>query len=70
MNKIFLLWADSESCDHYGPWVFDKKLTSKQIEKFLRKECEQEFTEDNDGPGDFGSYLYIQTLETEIIKMK
>jgi hypothetical protein len=56
---VYVVSAKSEGCDDYGPWVFAKKPSMKQLEKFLREKCEEDFTEENDGPGEWGSYLYI-----------
>ncbi len=55
--KCYILEASSESCDHFGPWAFDKKPTLKQIETFLRENAPEEW-EDGPGPGFEGSYLY------------
>lgn len=66
--KIAIVVAKGESGDDYGPWAFAKKPSASKLEKFLREQCEQEFTDDNDGPGEYGSYLHIQIHETEIIE--
>jgi hypothetical protein len=72
MSKKRFVWvvtAKSESSDEYGPWVFEREPTDEQLEAFCRKECPQEFgiyesdeddLEENDGPGDWGSYLHVR----------
>lgn len=57
--NAFIITAKSESGDFYGPWGFIRKPTDQQLERFLREVASDEFPEANDGPGDFGSYLYL-----------
>lgn len=67
---VVVVTAHSESGDDYGPWVFDQKLSSRQLEQFLREMAEGDFPEEGeeDGPGDFGSYLFVTISETTVIK--
>lgn len=62
--------VDTESCDHYGPYVFLKKQSDDELKKFCVEKFPGEFEvmEDEQGPGDWGSYLYIKQHECEIIK--
>lgn len=65
--RAWLLIVKSESGDEYGPYVFpNKKPIESVVEKFLRKSLPEEFTEKNNGPGDFGSYLYTEIKCIEI----
>jgi hypothetical protein len=61
MTEVFVVWAKSESCDDYGPWVFAKKLTKKQLKKFLREVVPEEFDDAQSGPGAFGSWLHVES---------
>lgn len=73
-KKIWSVTVSSESSDYYGPFLFDRELTDKQLEAFLRQECPGEWPDadadyyeeiegdgDVDGPGFAGSYLHIET---------
>lgn len=63
----WVLMVNTESCDEYGPWLFDSKPTDDQIEKLLRKYCSAEWPEDPeevaDGPGFRGSCCHIKLSE-------
>jgi hypothetical protein len=63
--KVSVLCVSSESCDHYGPYVFKRKLNDKQLIKFLQKECPGDWTEE-EGPGFAGSWLYPEWSTTEV----
>ena len=66
--KVWILIVSSESGDDYGPYLFKDKPSSKKVEEFLREECPDEFPEDEDGPGDFGSYLYVEGPEEVVVR--
>jgi len=67
MKKIHILSVESESCDTYGPFLFSKKLDDNQLEAFLREHCSSEWPDDDDeGPGIFGSYLYVSWSQSEV----
>jgi hypothetical protein len=59
---INILTVKSESGDDYGPFLFKKKLTDKQLLKFLQKECPGDCVvdEEDEGPGFMGTYLHVQ----------
>lgn len=57
--KVWAVLADSESSDHYGPFLYHKKPTEEQLET-LAKELDYG---DGNGPGDFGSYVYLDVKE-------
>lgn len=50
----------SESSDFYGPFIFKKKPTDAQLKKI----CELD-AGDWDGPGKFGSYIYLTLNECQ-----
>ncbi len=56
-NEVYVVWGNSESGDNYGPFVFSKK-PSKSTMKQIALDCDS--TEELDGPGDFGSYVYLR----------
>jgi len=82
VNAVHVITLKSESGDDYGPFVFNRQPTDKELEKFLRFYCEQEFVEpdshdedegcgDQSGPGIFGSCLHMQmNCEIEITELK
>lgn len=59
--KVWAVLADSESSDRYGPFLYHKKPTNEQLEK-LAKELDYG---DGDGPGAYGSYVYLTVKEVE-----
>ena len=70
VNTVHVITFKSESGDDYGPFVFNRMPSDKELEKFLRFYCEQEF-DDDDGPGIFGSCLHMQmNCEIEITELK
>lgn len=66
-KKVVVITAQSESCDTYGPWLFDSRPSDEELEVFLKKNAPGEFEDENDGPGIFGSYLHINIVEREIL---
>lgn len=60
MEKTFvwIVTANSESGDHYGPFKFDHKPTSNELKKLITDTGEEL---NCGGPGDFGSYVYLET---------
>lgn len=65
--KVYVTTAKSESGDDYGPFVFSAAPSMAQVEAFWRKEAPQEFTEENDGPSDWGSYLTHYIAEVDLL---
>ena len=61
--KIWVITGVSESADHYGPFLFSKKPT-KELLKKMAYMCDG--YEEEEGPGDFGSYVYLKTNEVEV----
>lgn len=57
MNKqtVFVVIGKSESGDSYGPYVYAKKPSDKVLEALVK---ELDYGEGN-GPGDYGSYVYL-----------
>lgn len=56
-TKVYVVMGKSESCDNYGPFVFNTKPTDEQM-KQLAKKCDYD---DGTGPGLYGSYTYFTT---------
>ena len=70
--KIWSVTGESESGDDYGPFLFTKKPTEKQLELMLRADYDYEFPdpEDGEGPGSFGSYIHLsEPVEVEVIEL-
>jgi hypothetical protein len=65
MQPVFVINIDSESGDHYGPYVVENKPNKKQLKKWLKNKFPCEFTDD-EGPGDFGSYLFVHISEVYV----
>jgi hypothetical protein len=65
--KIWVVTGDSESSDHYGPFVFSKK-PSKELLKKIAFDCDGD--DEEDGPGNYGSYVYLTVEKIEIDKEK
>ena len=56
-TTVWAITADSESGDSYGPFLTLNEPTQKEL-KILAFKLDGEIVE-ADGPGDFGSYVYI-----------
>jgi hypothetical protein len=61
--KIWIVTGDSESSDHYGPLAFSKKPSKKQLKKIAHG---WDGTEEEDGPGYYGSYVYLTVKNIEV----
>lgn len=74
MAKIYVLTISTESCDHYGPYVFLEKPSDEELETFCRANWPSEFIDPEGeepepvGPGNWGSYMYPKITETEAYK--
>lgn len=68
-QTVWVTMASSESGDDYGPYVFTHKLTANELEAFWREECPGE-CEDDDGPGNWGTYLHVSLVERTLITAK
>lgn len=63
-QTIFVVTGETESGDKYGPFVFVKKPTDKQLKAFWRKYCPEEFDlSSGEGGGTWGSYLFASVEE-------
>jgi hypothetical protein len=56
-EHVWVVSGHSESGDDYGPKRYDHKPAKKDLKDFIKKETPEEV--DCDGPGDFGSYVYL-----------
>lgn len=65
--KVYITTATSKSGDDYGPITLIKKPSDKELEKIWRQAAPQEFVEESDGPGNWGSYLHVELVESEVI---
>jgi hypothetical protein len=59
MKKVHVCSVMSESSDHYGPFVFEKKPTDRKLLAFLKERCGSEADETANGPGWKGTYLHL-----------
>jgi hypothetical protein len=66
--NVWVTWAHSESGDDYGPCVLAKKPTKKKLEAFWREYAPGDFSDENDGPGNWGSWLYVSLEERTVIE--
>jgi len=62
-QKVWIVTGKSESGDSYGPLAYDKK-PSKAVLKRLAFSWDA--GEGSDGPGDFGSYVYLDVTQVEV----
>ena len=60
-KSIWLVNGTSESGDYYGPKRYNHKPTQKDLKDFIKNETPEEV--DCDGPGNFGSYVYLKVTE-------
>lgn len=63
-QKLWFITATSESGDDYGPKAYRSKPTQEEMRDFIKNETPEEL--DCDGPGDFGSYVYLEVTEGEL----
>lgn len=63
--KIWVITGHSESGDDLEPVLYLNEPTEEE-----KKELALEFDsdEDLDGPGDYGSYVYLKVAEREVIE--
>lgn len=64
---VFVISVNTESGDHYGPYVVKNKPSRKVLKEWLKKSFPSEF-EDEDGPGNFGSCLFVKVSEVNVIE--
>lgn len=62
---VHVLTVDTDSGDHYGPFVFQTRPTKGQVKAFCKKMFPQEF-QDGPGPGRWGSYLFTKLFRREV----
>lgn len=62
-KPVWIITATSESGDDYGPKVYYHEPNEKDKRYFIKKETNEEI--DIDGPGDFGSYVYLTITKDE-----
>ena len=60
---MWVLTGESESSDDYGPLVFSEKPSQEELKRIA---FSWDGDEDDEGPGDFGSFVYL-TLDEIII---
>lgn len=68
MKTVWVVTGTSESSDHYGPDIFDHKLSDKELYDWCHN-CDGHFGDTEgyqDGPGYGGSYVYPEMNEVEI----
>jgi len=62
-TTIWIVTGKSESGDDYGPFSYKHKPTDDQ----LRELCHMvDGDENEDGPGDYGSYVHLNVKETTV----
>lgn len=60
---VYVVIADSEHGDHYGPWCFASPPSDLALKRFLMQEFKgtEAFDSKNLGPGTWGSHLHVST---------
>lgn len=64
MAKVWVVTGESESGDHYGPWVVSEKPDEQKLRQ-IASHCDWPEGED-EGPGDFGSYTFLTVFKCEL----
>lgn len=62
-QTVWVLTGHSESGDDYGPFVFAKKPFKKKLKEIA---YDWDGVKGMRGPGDFGSFVFLELSETEI----
>lgn len=69
MKTIWIVSGETESGDHYPLMAqYDHEPTEEELKELI---CE--FEEDygfDDGPGDFGSYMFLKINQIEVEKIR
>ncbi len=66
---VWVIMGKSESCDHYGPDVWAREPTSKELDEWAHKrDGLQTGSENKDGPGRDGSWIYVTVTKQKIKK--
>ncbi len=66
-KEIWMVSGTSESGDFFGPLLFDSAPSDKTLKDLCYK---WDGDEDEDGPGDYGSYIHLSILKTKVQKIK
>lgn len=70
LGEVVVVTGHSESGDDYGPWVFDKKPSDEFMKAWLKEFAPGDFDEDEEeGPGDYGSYVHLSYHNCTIDKL-
>jgi hypothetical protein len=62
-KTVWVVTGNSESGDEFGPITFRNKPTQKVLKQLA---YDWDGTEEQDGPGDYGSYVFLKVRETLI----
>jgi len=62
---VYVVTAESESSDHYGSYVYSDDPTDDMLRELA---ISLDSTEELDGPGDYGTYVYLYTEKCIIRK--
>lgn len=60
VGEVCVVTGHSESGDDYGPWVFTKRPSEEYMKAFLKEYAAGDWDDDEDGPGEFGSYVHLR----------
>lgn len=72
--KFWTATITSESGDDYGAFIFKEKPSKEKLKKWLAEEFPgdadpDEYEGKEKGPGIFGTYLYVEWNESEVIEL-
>lgn len=62
-RKVWMLTGHSESGDNFGPVTFQNKPTQKLLRQMA---YDWDGTPEGNGPGDYGSYVFLNLNEVTI----
>lgn len=63
LKTVWIVTGHSESGDDYGPVAFSYKPSDIELEDLA---CLWDGKDNEEGPGDYGSFVYLTVKETEI----
>ena len=62
--EVWIITGGYQSSDQYGPLIFSKKPSEDLLERIAF--CWDGDEEERDGPGDFGSYVYLNVYKITV----
>ena len=63
IRTVWIVTGHSESGDDFGPLVFWDKPTESELEEIA---YDWDGTDERDGPGDYGSYVFLTVSKEDV----